>query len=102
MDLKFTNTPKGDLVLKLSGKLDTEGCATIRSALKIISNSTDADKVKLDMEEVSFLDLSGIKLIVAFYKRLNARERAMEIISANGQPLELMDHLHIDHAIPVL
>lgn len=102
MDLKFINTPKGDLVLKLKGKLDMEGCTTIRTALTIIAKDPIADKVRLDLEDVSFLDLSGIKMIVSFYKRLTAKECAMEIISARGQPLRLLDELHIDHAIPVL
>jgi anti-anti-sigma factor len=53
------------------------------------------------MDQVSFLDSSGVGVIVFLYKRLKAQNRGFEIDGARGQPQELMELLRIDKVIPV-
>ncbi len=101
MNLEYTNTPNHDLVVKLCGEMDALGCTQIRTELEHIGSSETSNNVVLDLSQVSFLDSSGIGVIVFLYKRLKARDCTLEITGALGQPLELMKLLRIDKAIPV-
>jgi len=100
MNLESIDTPRGDLIIKLNGEMDALGCATIRPALEKITN-TENTKVTLDLNQVSFLDSSGIGAIVYLYKRLKAQDRTLLIAGVQGQPQELIKLLRIDSAIPV-
>ena len=101
MNFEYTDSPGGDLIINLQGEMDALGCTEIRPSLERIVNTENNHDVILDMGSVSFLDSSGIGVIVFLYKRLKARGRALEIINVQGQPRDLMELLRIDSAIPV-
>ncbi len=101
MKLKSTYTPDGDLFVELCGEMDAEGCAQISSSLEQVVDTAQGGKVALDLNQVSFLDSSGIGAIVFLYKRLKIKKQALEIVGVQGQPLELIKLLRIDSAIPV-
>lgn len=101
MNLEYTDTPNGEMIIDLQGEMDAPGCSRIRSSLEQVVTSENSNNVILNMAQVSFLDSSGIGVIVFLYKRLKAKGRALEIINVQGQPLELMELLRIGSAIPV-
>lgn len=101
MNLEYINTPNDYLVARLHGEMDALGCSEIRSELEQIAEPECSNNVALDLSQVSFLDSSGIGLIVFLFKRLKAQSRTLEIIGAQGQPKELIKLLRIDSAIPV-
>lgn len=101
MNLEYINTRNGDLVVKLRGEMDALGCNQIRPDLEQITSSEASNNVVLDLSLVSFLDSSGIGVIVFLYKRLKAQDRKLEITGVQGQPKELMELLRIDKVIPV-
>ncbi|MBL1277893.1 MAG: STAS domain-containing protein [Ectothiorhodospiraceae bacterium] len=100
MNLECISTPSGDLTVKLRGEMDALGCTKIRADLEQIVN-TENMNVIIDLNQVSFLDSSGIGAIVFLYKRLKAQNRTLVIVGVQGQPQELMKLLRIESAIPV-
>jgi anti-anti-sigma factor len=101
MKIEYSNTASGDIIVKLHGEMDALGCTHIRPELEEITNSDDINNVILDLGQVSFLDSSGVGVIVFLFKRLKTNGRKLEIIEAHDQPQELMELLRIDTVIPV-
>ncbi len=100
MNLEYIDTSSGDLIIKLRGEMDALGCTKIRDELEQVTH-TESINVLLDLNQVSFLDSSGIGAIVFLYKRLKAQDRTLVIVGVQGQPQELMKLLRINSAIPV-
>ena len=100
MNINNIETENGNLVIQLSGEMDALGCSKIRPNLEEIANQTHLHTV-LDINQISFIDSSGIGAIVFLFKRLKQQGRSLEIIGVQGQPQELMTLLRIDAAIPV-
>ncbi len=67
MNLEYINTPNGDLVVKLRGEMDAQGCTHIRPELEQITNSESNNNIILNLSQVSFLDSSGVGVIVFLY-----------------------------------
>ncbi len=101
MNLEIINNPNEDLEVKLHGEMDAQGCSELRPELEQIANSETNRNVVLNMDQVSFLDSSGVGVIVFLYKRLKTQNRGFEIDGVRGQPRELMELLRIDKVIPV-
>ena len=100
MNLECSKSKDG-VVVRLNGEMDAVGCAHVRPDLEQITHSDANTDVVLDLSLVSFLDSSGVGVIVFLYKRLKAQGRNLEICGVRGQPQELMDLLRIDQVIRV-
>jgi anti-anti-sigma factor len=100
MNINNIETTDGNLIIQLSGEMDALGCSKIRPALEAISKLAYPHTV-MDIEQVSFIDSSGIGAIVFLFKRLKEQGRSLEIVGVQGQPQELMKLLRIDAAIPL-
>ena len=101
MNIESTSTTDNDILVKLQGEMDAQGCTRLRPELELIANSKTNNNVVLNLGQVSFLDSSGVGVIVFLYKRLKAQGRRLEIMGVRGQPQELMELLRIDKVIPV-
>ncbi|KEY91753.1 anti-sigma F factor regulatory protein [Candidatus Photodesmus blepharus] len=89
------------LTLVINGNLDANGSRIAQTYIDEIINKDTHNEIELDFSKVSFLDSSGIGALVYLYKRLIERERNMRIKNVTGQPLEIINLLHIDQAIPI-
>lgn len=90
-----------DLILELHGEFDALGSSVIRQELEAVALQTRPELVFLDIQNVTFIDSSGVGAIVFLYKRLRENSRKMKITGAHGQPRELLELLRIHKAIPV-
>ena len=100
MELRKIEASEQTLTLLISGDFDASGS---KEALPHIDQVIAEDihkEIEIDFKHVSFLDSCGVGAIVYFYKRLTERERAMRIENAHGQPLEIINLLRINQAIP--
>ena len=100
MNIEQLNTTSENLMIKLSGEMDAQGCSEIRPELEKITEQKQPHVV-VDISSVSFIDSSGIGAIVFLFKRLKEQSRTMEIVGVQGQPKELMLLLRMDSAIPL-
>jgi anti-anti-sigma factor len=101
MKIKQVITDCQDLILELHGEFDALGSAGIRQELEAIALQTRPELVFLDLQNVTFIDSSGVGAIVFLYKRLRENSRKLKITGAHGQPRELLELLRIHKAIPV-
>jgi anti-anti-sigma factor len=101
MMIEHHEEENGTLTMKLAGEMDAAGCALVRDDLEEIVSTTPRQGLVLDIGAVTFLDSSGIGMIVFLFKRLKADGRSLRIINVSGQPRELMQLLRIEKAIPV-
>ena len=100
MNIKNITTGNNNIILKLSGEMDALGCSQIRSDLEEIAKQQHPHII-LDINNINFIDSSGIGAIVFLFKRLKEQGRTLEIIGVHGQPQELMTLLRISTAIPL-
>lgn len=100
MNIKYIDTPNGALIIKLNGEMDSLGCTEVRTELEQMATGW-GHRVVLDLSRVSFLDSSGIGVIVFLYKRLKEKDEALEIAGVQGQPQALLKLLRIGSVIPI-
>ena len=101
MEIKISISSNGELLMRLIGEFDALGVVEIRPELEQVAESSDPQHIVLDLEEVEFIDSSGVGAMVFLFKRLRAKERSLEIIGVHGQPRELLELLRVHEAIPV-
>ena len=71
-------------VLRPSGELDLATSDTFRRDLRA-ALAGDPDRLVVDLADVSFLDSSGIAVLVSAFKA--QRERQAELLVVNPQPI---------------
>lgn len=101
MELRTIKTNSEILTLVIDGNLDADGSRSAQPHLDEIIADLSHPEIEVDLTHVGFLDSSGVGAIVYLYKRLVERQRNMRIENATGQPLEIINLLRIDQAIPV-
>jgi len=70
MELKFKKTC-GDLTFYVYGELDECSASNVKILLdKLIYENSDANKVIFDLSGLSFMDSTGIGLLIGRYKKL--------------------------------
>lgn len=71
---------KGTLTARVSGEIDHHTAALLRAELDREIETRSIKKLVLDFEEVTFMDSSGIGVIVGRYKKLEAMGGELSII----------------------
>lgn len=100
MQLDTLTNDSGELIMQLDGELDALTATAIRPQIEaVVCDCSQA--VVMDMSDVTFIDSSGVGLIVYVFKRLRAAGRAFSLIGVHGQVRELLELLRVDKALPV-
>lgn len=86
-----------DFVIKLRDEFDAELVKSMRDEIEALSKLTT--NLVIDLNEVKFIDSSGIGAIVFLYKRMVAKELTLAVIGLDNQPLELFQMLMLDKTI---
>jgi len=101
MNFDCSTTQDGKKIINLRGEMDANGCMHIRPEIENLIDSGSCSNMVLNISQVSFLDSSGIGMIVFLYKRLLTQGYSLEMHGVQGQPQELIELLRIDKVIPV-
>ena len=72
------------LTIKLEGELDHHSAESIRSRIDREIEATGCERLTIDMEGVTFMDSSGLGVILGRYRLLNARGGTLFISGANS------------------
>ncbi|HEY8481781.1 MAG TPA: STAS domain-containing protein [Spirillospora sp.] len=75
---------KGLTVVKISGEIDVFTSPRLRESLLEIIDNGGAHLV-IDLGEVTFLDSTGLGVLVGIYHRLRAREGSMSFVGINDR-----------------
>ncbi|GAA5644693.1 STAS domain-containing protein [Vibrio proteolyticus] len=101
MELRKIEMNDTVLTLMINGNLDADGSRTVQPHIDEVITKHAHGEVEIDFSHVQFLDSSGVGALVYLYKRLIERERVMRLENVSGQPLEIINLLRIERAIPV-
>ena len=87
------------ITLKLDGWLDTASSPELGEAVAKISN---AEEIVLDFEKVEYMSSSGLREVVACYKKAKDLQSAFSVISVNSDIMSIFELTGIDKKITIL
>ena len=100
MNLKFSNE-KDHLILSICGEIDHRYSIRIRNeADKKIVTYPNKDFI-IDLSEVTFMDSSGIGVIIGRYKLVTSFGSKVKIVSSNETLGKILEMSGIEKIIPV-
>jgi len=76
---------------KIAEDMDAHGMGNLRSSLEELA--INGGDILLDLDNVKFIDSSGVGGIVFLFKRLTSARRTLMLKNVSGQPLRLLTHL---------
>lgn len=76
---------RGALVARLTGELDHSAAAIVREELDALITETGAKRLILDLSGLSFMDSSGVGLIIGRYKRMARRGGSVAVSGSNAR-----------------
>lgn len=96
-----TSYSSGRLIINLGGELDHHGARQIMRTIDGIIDEYLPRDVVLDMSGVSFMDSSGIAVILKADRRMRETGGRAAVINAGKQPQRVIDASGIDRMLPV-
>jgi len=84
-------------IVKIEQNMDSAAMAEMKPVFEDLAASLD--DVCFDLNEVEFLDSSGVGAIVYVFKRLRQRAKRVVLTNVTGQPLTLLQQLKLDSFI---
>lgn len=72
------------VVVKLTGELDHHSAKKVRETLDELLEYENISQMTLEMSGVSFMDSTGIGVILGRFKKINERGGTMKIENAHG------------------
>jgi anti-sigma B factor antagonist len=97
MSLEFA-TVNDMTVVKLRGEFDAAAADLVRDEMEALVSSGDR-RLVLDLTDVSFVDSTGMGLIIYAFKRLQSGGGDFRVAGATGQPRELFKLLRVDRVM---
>lgn len=89
--------PDGDAVVLVEGELDAYSAPVLEAA---ISEHTDAD-LRLDLSGVSFIDSTGIRVVVTADNRLREHDHRLVVVHPSPAVLRLLQLTSLDERFVV-
>ncbi len=98
IDLKVI---RNTLVVKISGELDLLVAEKLRREIDSKIQSQQVKNLVLNLEKVSFIDSSGLGVIIGRYKRMNAENGRMYIVGASPAVEKILIFSGINKLVPL-
>jgi len=95
--LNETYELNNDFIIKLHGDFDADSVNRMKADIE--SYSKLSTHIIFDLEQVEFIDSSGIGAIVFLYKRMAAKGFSVSVAGLTEQPLALFQMLFLDKTI---
>ena len=73
---------KNTLVVRLAGELDHDAAARVRSEVDALIADSRVQRLVFDLEQLGFMDSSGIGLIIGRYKLMARRGGSVAVIGS--------------------
>lgn len=89
--------PEGDAVVLVEGELDAYSAPVLEAA---ISGHTGAD-LRLDLSGVSFIDSTGIRVVVTADNRLREQDHRLVVVHPSPSVLRLLQLTSLDERFVV-
>ncbi|MDP9296255.1 MAG: STAS domain-containing protein [Actinomycetota bacterium] len=101
MELRLDSRQEGDwTVLDVKGEVDLYSSPTLRE--RIIELVDDGHtRLIVNLQEVGFMDSSGLGVLVGALKRLNERDGKLILVCPEGSPLKVLTITGLDKVFPI-
>lgn len=76
---------------RLSGELDHFSADSVRTMLDELTEDKSVRYLVLDLSDMTFMDSSGVGVIIGRYKRMTARGGGVRVFGANRQVDRLLE-----------
>jgi anti-sigma B factor antagonist len=81
--------PAGMVILSLAGELDISGAASLREELMAAVDSEAA--VVCDLEHLTYLDSTGVSLLISTQKSLRSKGRDLVLIGPSQRVMKILE-----------
>ena len=99
--MQIATTPGSDLyVITVAGEVDLATSPELDTAI-IAAVDAGATSVVIDLSDVSFMDSSGLGVIVRALKRCREAENDLDLIITNERVLKVFGITGLDQVIPI-
>jgi anti-sigma B factor antagonist len=97
MTLKITELEKNDKICKMSidGEMDINTYKKVKDKLNEIIDEESID-IELDFENLSYIDSTGIGVLIGILKKLNKNEQSLDIKNARDNIKRLFNITGLD------
>ena len=89
------------LAIRVRGEIDHHTAASIRQGMDAVLFEKRPRKLILDLSAVSFMDSSGIAVILKTYKRVNEIGGRMWVENVPKQPMKVLDASGIERVVRI-
>ena len=96
-----TDYSSGRLTIRLSGELDHHGSREAMQKIDVLIDEYLPRDTAIDMSGLSFMDSSGIALILRTERRMREMGGRVAVLNPGKQPLRVIDASGIDRLIQV-
>ena len=101
MDFKFRQD-RHNLIVRLTGELDHHNAANLRQAIDRRLRDREIQNLVLNLEHVSFMDSSGVGVILGRYRQVADRGGKMALCRIPAGILKVLEISGISKIIPFL
>lgn len=81
----------GSLLVRLSGELDHHCASSLREELDALIDETNARRLVFDLSNLTFMDSSGIGMMIGRYKRMRSRGGSIGVVPGNARVERMME-----------
>lgn len=91
MDIRYSRS-LNNLIVYFNGELDECSCSTLKMQLdRLLGDNSNTKKVVFDLSGLSFMDSTGIGLLIGRYKKLTKHNIPIYLRGANCQIEKILD-----------
>jgi stage II sporulation protein AA (anti-sigma F factor antagonist) len=94
------NKSKKCLIVRLKGELDDHMAANLRQTLKDILKKNPGYSLLMNLQDLSFIDSSGVGVILGRYRDMEQGEREIMLCGLNSQVRRVLDLAGVLKIIP--
>ena len=100
MGLEFKRV-RSTLVVRVSGEMDMFIADKMRAEIDKRIDDKNIKNLVLNLEKVTFMDSSGLGLIIGRYKRISAKQGRMFIVGARPQVEKILFFSGVNRLVPL-
>lgn len=95
-----TDSHTGRAIVNVHGELDVYSAPSLKSALDSLAD-TQLNKLTIDMADVTFLDSSGVSVLVREQARATSLGRELTLVISHPRVLKILAVTHLDETFHI-
>lgn len=100
MSVEFRRT-ENSLIIEIGGEIDHHSAKTIRTRIDAEIVFEKTEKVIMDLSKTTFMDSSGLGLVLGRYRKLNDTGIAFEVVNPNRKIYRILCMAGVDKLVKI-